>query len=376
MSVTVSGTGTDNLAGLLRPRKTATPIIINGDMQIAQRATSGTYTGTEDEIETCDRWKGFIGSAGTFTNTQDTDVPTGYGFAKAWKIDCTTADSSLSSTDFFFVRQSIEGQNLQVFKKGTSLAETFTLAFWVKSHVTGTYTCELEDKDNSRSVSKSYTISSANTWEKKVLNFPADTTGAFGNDNGASLDVKFWLCAGSGFSSGTLQETWDSTTTTEQVASGQVNLASSTDNNWWFTGVQLEVGTFSSTDLPDFQFEDRGTSLNRCRRYCFVSGYSGDGGAKCIADFGIAIGTTLVDSYMDLKPEMRTAPSMTNSGALNISNGSTGFSATAIAINSTINSRQFAGVRTTCSSGLTAGDLYRIEEASSSGAIIVLDAEL
>ena len=267
MSVTVSGTGTDNLAGLLRPRKTATPIIINGDMQIAQRGTSGTYTGTEDEIETCDRWKGFIGSAGTFTNTQDTDVPTGYGFARAWKIDCTTADSSLSSTDFFFVRQSIEGQNLQVFKKGTSLAETFTLAFWVKSHVAGTYTCELEDKDNSRSVSKSYTISSANTWEKKVLNFPADTTGAFGNDNDASLEVKFWLCAGSGFSSGTLQETWDATTTAEQVASGQVNLASSTDNNWWFTGVQLEVGTFSSTDLPDFQFEDRGTSLARCMRY-------------------------------------------------------------------------------------------------------------
>jgi hypothetical protein len=79
------------------------------------------------------------------------------------------------------VRQKIEGQNLQVFKKGTSLAETFTLAFWVKSHVTGTYTCELEDKDNSRSVSKSYTVSSANTWEKKVINFPADTSGAFGN---------------------------------------------------------------------------------------------------------------------------------------------------------------------------------------------------
>ena len=88
-------------------------------MQIAQRGTSGTYTGTEDEIETCDRWKGFIGSTGTFTNTQDTDVPTGYGFAKAWKLDCTTADGSLSSTDFFYVRQKIEGQNLQVFKKGT-----------------------------------------------------------------------------------------------------------------------------------------------------------------------------------------------------------------------------------------------------------------
>jgi hypothetical protein len=283
MALTLHGTVSDNIVAL--DRKTATPIIINGDMQIAQRATSGTYTGTEDEIETCDRWKGFIGSAGTFTNTQDTDVPTGYGFAKAWKLDCTTADSSLSSTDFFYVRQKIEGQNLQVFKKGTSNAEAFTLAFWVKSHVTGTFTCELEDHDNSRSVSKSYTVSTANTWEKKVLNFPADTTGAFGNDNGASLSVKFWLAAGTGFSSGTLQETWDTTTTTEQVASGQVNLASSTDNNWWFTGVQLEVGTFDANSIPAFQFEDVGTSLARCQRYftktlAALEGSSGGSGSK------------------------------------------------------------------------------------------------
>lgn len=251
-------------------RKTATPLIINGDMQIAQRATSGTYTGTEDEVETCDRWKGFIGSAGTFTNTQDTDVPTGYGFSKSWKLDCTTADASLSSTDFFYMRQKLEGQNVQVFKKGTSNAEAFTLAFWVKSHVTGTFTCELVDADNTRSCSQSYTVSSANTWEKKVLNFPADTTGAFGNDNGSSLEVQFWLCAGSGFSSGTLATTWESTTTTDRVASGQVNLASSTDNNWWVTGVQLEVGTFDANSIPPFQFEDRTTSLARCQRYYFM----------------------------------------------------------------------------------------------------------
>ena len=281
-------------------------------MQIAQRATSGTYTGTEDEIETCDRWKGFIGSAGTFTNTQDADVPTGYGFAKAWKLDCTTADSSLGSTDFFFVRQKIEGQNLQVFKKGTSLAETFTLAFWVKSHVTGTFTCELEDHDNSRSVSKSYTVSSANTWEKKVLNFPADTTGAFGNDNGASLSVKFWLAAGSGFSSGTLQETWDTTTTAEQVASGQVNLASSTDNNWWFTGVQLEVGTFDSNSIPNFQFEDVATSLARCQRYCFLMKSDAAYTRFC---HGIANSSTQVEGVVHFPVAMRTAPSLSTSAA-------------------------------------------------------------
>ena len=304
MALTLHGTVSDNTVAL--DRKTATPIIINGDMQIAQRATSGTYTGTEDEIETCDRWKGFIGSAGTFTNTQDSDVPTGYGFAKSWKLDCRTADGSLSTTEFFYVRQKIEGQNLQVFKKGTSNAEAFTLAFWVKSHVTGTFTCELEDHDNSRSVSKSYTVSSANTWEKKVISFPADTSGAFGNDNGASLSVKFWLAAGTGFSSGTLQETWDTTTTTEQVASGQVNLASSTDNNWWFTGVQLEVGTFDSNSIPDFQFEDRGTSLARCQRYYYNGGDSSN-------QLGIVSGgfdNKVINSWSH-PTTMRAAPTMT-----------------------------------------------------------------
>jgi hypothetical protein len=304
MALTLHGTVSDNTVAL--DRKTATPLIINGDMQIAQRGTSGTYTGTEDEIETCDRWKGFIGSAGTFTNTQDTDVPTGYGFAKSWKLDCTTADASLSSTDFFYMRQKLEGQNIQVFKKGTSNAEAFTLAFWVKSHVTGTFTCELIDADNSRSCSQSYTVSSANTWEKKVLNFPADTTGVFGNDNGSSLEVQFWLAAGSGFSSGTLATTWESTTTTDRVASGQVNLASSIDNNWWVTGVQLEVGTFDANSIPPFQFEDFATSFFRCQRY-----YQNQGNNF----YGMTEGTDKFRFQIPFDRPMRAAPTITARGA-------------------------------------------------------------
>ena len=326
-------------------RKTATPIIINGNMAIAQRATSGTYTGTEDEIETCDRWKGFIGSAGTFTNTQDSDVPTGYGFAKSWKLDCTTADGSLSSTDFFYVRQKIEGQNLQVFKKGTSNAEAFTLAFWVKSHVTGTFTCELEDHDNSRSASKSYTVSSANTWEKKVISFPADTSGAFGNDNGASLSVKFWLAAGTGFSSGTLQETWDTTTTTEQVASGQVNLASSTDNNWWFTGVQLEVGTFDSNSIPAFQFEDRGTSLMRCYRYFYKDVANAP---YSVFGAGFQGGSTIGHTVINFPTTMRALPTMASSGDFQLIIGSSK-TVTSLAFDG--NSRSLNNCRADCTVG-------------------------
>lgn len=211
---------------------------------------------------------------------------------------------------------------------------------------------------------------------EKVLSFVGDTSGALGNDNAKGFELIWWLGAGTTFTSGTLNTSWNAQNNANRVSSSNINIASSTDNNFYVTGVQLEVGQFDSNSIPSFHFEDIGTNLNRCRRYCFVSGYSGDGGAKCVADFGIAIGATVVDSYMDLKPEMRAAPSMSNSGALNISNGSSAVAASAIAINSTINSRQFAGVRTTCSSGLTGGALYRIEENSSSGAIIILDAEL
>ena len=203
------------------------------------------------------------------------------------------------------MRQKLEGQNVQVFKKGTSNAEAFTLAFWVKSHVTGTFTCELVDADNTRSCSQSYTVSSANTWEKKVLNFPADTTGAFGNDNGSSLEVQFWLCAGSGFSSGTLATTWESTTTTDRVASGQVNLASSTDNNWWVTGVQLEVGSFDSNSIPDFQFEDRATSFARCQRYF----------TKALGDYESSSGGSGTKRvYWHFKQTMRASPTITEVG--------------------------------------------------------------
>ena len=137
-------------------------IIINGDMSLAQRATSVTGI-TSTSYNTVDRFQTVASSLGTWTQSQDTDVPTGQGFAKSLKMDCTTADGSPSSGDELYLRQKFEGQNLQYLKKGTSNAESTTLSFWVKSNKTGTYITELRDIDNTRSISKSYTISSANT---------------------------------------------------------------------------------------------------------------------------------------------------------------------------------------------------------------------
>jgi hypothetical protein len=251
MALTLHGTVSDNTVAL--DRKTATPLIINGDMQIAQRGTSFTV-GTADPYVT-DRWKCVGDGASVFTASQDTDVPTGQGFSKSLKWDTTTAESSLASGSAVVLMQRIEGQNLQMFKKGTSNAEAFTVSFWVKSAKTGVHILQLRDNDNTRQQSQSYTVASANTWEKHVVSFVADTTGAFDNDNGASLDLMWWLSAGSNFTSGTLATSWEAVDNTNRAV-GQVNVADNTANNWYITGVQLEVGTYDANSIPAFQFED------------------------------------------------------------------------------------------------------------------------
>ena len=239
-------------------------IIINGDMSIAQRSTSVASI-TTSGYHTTDRWQTSMGTAGTWTQTQSTDVPTGQGFATSFKMDCTTANGSLSAGSSLAIQQGIEGQNLQYLKKGTLSAESLTASFWVKSNKTGTYVAELYDGDNSRQISKSYTISSADTWEKKTLTYAGDTTGALGNDNGNSLSLNFWLVAGTNFSSGSLATSWQSYAATDRAV-GQVNLADSTANDFFITGVQLEAGTTAS----EFEFLPFGVNQQRCQRYYYT----------------------------------------------------------------------------------------------------------
>ncbi len=281
-------------------------IIINGDMSQAQRGsstssiTSNTYS--------LDRFLlSFSGSIGTWTVAQDTTVPTGQGFATSTKIDCTTADASPASGDRIFYTQRIEGQNLQYLKKGTSSAESLTLSFWVRSNKTGTYIINLYDGDNSRQISKSYTISSADTWEKKELTFAGDTTGAFGNDNAVSLYCNFYLGAGTDYTSGTLATSWESATNAN-AAVGQVNLADSTSNEWYVTGVQLEAGTEAS----DFEFLPVDVNLNRCQRYFQKSDVRASNG-------GISPNWYVYN--INFATNMRSAPTLSTSSAFGSDTG-------------------------------------------------------
>lgn len=248
----------------LRPN--AKPLIINGDMAVWQRSTS-TVT-MSDGYYNVDRFRGEEGTDGTATWSRSTSVPDNTGLAYSLQVDCTGTDTSIGSGQQTNIQQTIEAQNLQLLKWGTSDAEKVTLAFWVKSNQTGQHSVALRKLDNTQyNQPKTYTISSANTWEKKVLVFSALTLsgGAIANDNGDGLQILWKLSAGSSYQ-GTA-DTWTATNQGATAVSGDVNFMSSTDNNFYLTGVQLEVGEYTSSTLPPFQHESYEENLSRCQRY-------------------------------------------------------------------------------------------------------------
>ena len=331
-------------------------IIINGDMSLAQRATSASSL-TSSGYHTVDRYQTSITNIGTWTQSQSTTVPTGQGFATSLKMDCTTADASPAADDALLIKQKIEGQNLQYLKKGTSSAESLTLSFWVRSNKTGTYITRLQDADNSRNISQSYTISSANTWEKKTLTFAGDTTGTLNNDNGSSLELNFWLGAGSTYTSGTLNTSWNSITDAN-IAVGQVNLADSTSNEWYVTGVQLEAGTTAS----EFEFLPHDVNENRCLRYCFVVGNTPTNGERNrYANVGTYYTATQFFSGVYYPVVMRATPSFTAVGsntaqAFTIYSANAGKTSTAVGRDA-ISTTNIGYVITTASAGQGDGGL-------------------
>ena len=252
-------------------RPNAKNLVINSNMAVAQRSTSVTGI-TGNGVTTLDRMYNAISGIGTYTVAQESQTSGNAfnnGFANAYRLDCTTADASPSSADYLYLQYNFEGQDVQLFKKGTANAQKYTLAFWVKSNKTGTGNLQLKDKDNSnRQCTQSYTISSANTWEHKVCVFGADTTGAMDDNNGKSLQINWWLGSGTDYSSGTANHgTWEAQDNTKVNDGGTLNINDNTANDWSITGIQLEVGEYTSATLPPFQHESYGDNLLRCQRY-------------------------------------------------------------------------------------------------------------
>jgi hypothetical protein len=279
-------------------------VIINGAMRIAQRSASVSSITSGETYRTLDRFVSAYGTTGTWTESQSTDAPAGFG--NSIKFQCTTANASLSAGSYLIWGQNIEGQNLQQFAKGTSSAKPFTLSFWVKAFQTGTFVAELYDNTNSRQVTKTFTINTSATWEYKTIQFPADATGAFANSNASALSLYFWLVAGTTFTSGTATGSWSAASNGNRAAGLSVNGASSTSNYFQFTGVQLEQ------NYQPTPFEQRpiGVELGLCQRYYYRRG-GGVGGV--VSDIYLSgyqpASTNIIFSHFH-PVEMRATPSL------------------------------------------------------------------
>jgi len=283
-------------------------LVINGAMQVFQRATAAT-TVTNNSYQTADRWKLFESTDGAYTTERSTDTPSGTGYSL--KAVVTTADSSIGAAQYASIEHYIEAQNLQQLEYGTSSAKTLTLSFFVKSNKTGTYTIALYKPDTTGYMfTKEYTIDSANTWEKKTItitptagstSFITSSGGAIANDTGIGLALGFNLAWGSNFTGGT-SDSWSSTVANYSTTNA-VNWMDTVGNTFLVSEVQLEVGDTAT----DFEHRTFGDELLRCQRYYYR--HAGVGTNE-ICGVGISYDSDSIFMPVFFPVSMRAGPSL------------------------------------------------------------------
>ena len=281
-------------------------LIINGAMQVAQRGTSSSTITTYATVDRF-RLKNVNTDQLAGTQQQSTTAPT--GFSNSFKFDITTAESAIAADEYFSVRHAVEAQNLQHLEYNTSGAKAVTLSFWVRSHVTGTYSVGITNNDPNRNIAKTYSISSADTWEHKTVTFPGDTAGANpNNDNGVGFMFDWYLAAGSDYTSSD-GSSWGAFAENRR-AYGHTANAIGTTGGFYITGVQLEVGDVATV----FEHRSYGDELAKCQRYFYRIG--GDTVDTALG-IGAVYSATQINVHLDLPCAMRTKPSASTTGASN-----------------------------------------------------------
>ena len=239
-------------------------IIINGAMMVAQRSTSTQFSASNGFV--CDRFECSNQTDGAVTFSQSTDVPSGQGFINSTKINVDTADTSLTSTQHALFQQKVEGLNSSQLMWGTSNAENISVSFWIKSSLTGTFTYyALDQGANSQSYVQTFTIDSANTWEKKTFIIEGPTTGGttdFPITNARSFFTGICLGVGTTHQTSTTGS-WHTTSSFAASTSSAVKLIGTASANMYVTGWQIELGN----QVTPFEHRSFGEELGLCQRY-------------------------------------------------------------------------------------------------------------
>ena len=294
-------------------------IIINGDMNIAQRGTAATTLALSSggfRYNDVDRFAVNAGNISSGQVSTEQISSSGLdGFPKAKRITVTTAEASPATNGYLSIVHNIEGQNLQYLKYGTSDALALTLSFYVRSSVTGNFAGNIIQTDSRPSQNRAfifnYTINSANTWEKKTISILADASGVIDNDQNNSFEINLtYLYVGSDYSNGTLNA-WNSNSSGNSYTNNatRVNLLATSGATFDMTGVQLETGQVAS----DFEFLPFDVNLQRCQRYFYKSFPLGTTPAQNVTTGNLALvgaQTNYINGY-HFPTMMRAGPTIT-----------------------------------------------------------------
>ena len=348
-------------------------LVINGAMNVSQRSTSVTGLGDGDEgYVTLDRIRHTAAaSAGRFTSKQ-TAITDLSGFLNCLHLDCTTADTSIASTELLKLEYRMEGQDVQQLKKGTSDAEKVTVSFYMKTNKAFTFMCELDDRDNNRVNTQQFTTSTSFT--RHVLTFAGDTTGTLDDDNAASFAVGIYLHAGSDFTGGTYSaNTWQSRASSDNMrAVGIGSFYDSTDNDVKITGLQVEIGS----QATPFEHRSFGEELALCQRYYYQF--------KAATSFmkighGRAYDTSNTTATYTVPVPMRANPTGGVSAASDVgvaglsAGGTTGFTTNSERMDDLV---RFAANVTRSGADMSSGTIYQVEADNNTDMKLTLDAEL
>ncbi len=300
------GTCTANITNNLSNRR----LTINGAMQVCQRGNqTGINTAANNYVT--DRFSIYENGGAVYSGLHQDSGSSLPEFPKCLRADCTTA-STYTGTHESKISYYFEGQDLQLLQYGSSSNKKLTLSFYVRSNQAATYAVWFYRSTGSRQNGKTYTISSANTWEKKTITIDGDATSTINNDNLESLRVEWILMAGADFKSGTNPNgTWEGLTNANRYVGHTATIGASTDDYFDLTGVQLEVGSVAT----DFEHRSFGQELALCQRYyvSYPAGYIGGGR-------GGSGGSLLLYNYY-LPTPLRAAPTFEPSSAWSSSNG-------------------------------------------------------
>ena len=294
--------------------------VINGGMKVAQR---GTVTGVEvDTYMACDRWKHFAsanGQAGRCTATQETITDLA-GFDKALKLQVTTTETP-ASNEQYGINTRLEQQDIKGLGIGTSDAAPLTLSFYAKAPTGNGVYCAGVILSGGGHYFEEVTIGTS--WARHEITIPATTNSSHAstqtNDNVTGLEVQITLMAGSS-TNGSTNGAWGSGTV-NRATSNQSNFYSSTSNNIFVTGVQLERGAKATP----FEHRTYSDELQKCLRY-FVKIV---GGADAFTYSGKGQGSSSVDATIPLCVPLRASPTMNSIASRSFGDQSTLYSSSA-----------------------------------------------